>query len=1003
MAQSPPTFTQIVGEKRSGRVPALQGAAAFLSAFCLTWATAAAGQFPTSMAQTQSSPQSDSSGVANSGGLQSNGVEPGNDNRDLLAGAANQSPVGALSSDQIANILEQNPDLLAELRAQLAERMTQQGIPIEADDISDQMIYNQVATNSTLRADITAVLQARGYAASGDLSAAGAQATAGPMTDVTPALDGSLLTSDSTAREEGSLSGQAVARFNRDNVTAPVEMRSDLNRQRLRQDSRGNERANASTDPPAAIHQPTPLALQSMRDLYTQVPNDTKRLERFGSDVFVSRAASVMARGTSALNSPPDVPLGPDYILGAGDQLTIALWGGATESLARTVDREGRVFLPEAGVLQIAGLPLERAQALITNALKQQYRNAQVAVTVSGLRSVRVYVVGDVQRPGGFDISSLATPLSALYAAGGPTAVGSLRMLQHYRGKQLVEDVDLYDFLLHGLRGPLARFQSGDTLLVPPAGPQVAISGAVKREAIYELKAGETMLTAVIDDAGGLTAAASLNHMRIERIDANHQRVTVTLPSSGPAGTSVGQDAMAHFEVRDGDRIRVEPILSYSQRAVYLAGHVVRPGRVPYTDGMRLSEVIRSYQDLLPEPAAHGEIVRLMPPDLHAEAIEFDVPDVMIGNSNLDLQPFDTIRVFGRYQADAPTATIRGEVMQPGTYPLSKGMTAAQLVRMAGGFKRDALLESADLTSYEVNGGNQVSENIATVRIGAAVTGTDPGADVSLRAGDILAIHQITNWADIGESVTVLGQVKYPGSYGFRDGEHLSAVLRRAGGLLPTAYAIGAVLIREQVKTLEQSSRDELIRQIETNAAAARLSPNISASNSPGALQLIKAQQEEIIANLQSHPPTGRMVIHITADIDSWANTPADVELRKNDELTIPKEPGFVLVTGQVYNATALTFTPGKTAAWYLGHAGGTNSTANRKEIFIIRANGSVVGRNSGGAFGGDVLSTRLNAGDVVVVPQKLVGGSLFWRNVLATGQLAASVAVSAGVAAATL
>jgi protein involved in polysaccharide export with SLBB domain len=141
------------------------------------------------------------------------------------------------------------------------------------------------------------------------------------------------------------------------------------------------------------------------------------------------------------------------------------------------------------------------------------------------------------------------------------------------------------------------------------------------------------------------------------------------------------------------------------------------------------------------------------------------------------------------------------------------------------------------------------------------------------------------------------------------------------------------------------------------------------------------------------------MVIHISADIDSWANTPADIELRRGDVLTIPKRPGFVLVTGQVYNATALTYTPDKTAGWYLSRAGGTNATANRKEIFIIRANGSVVGRRSGGR----VLSTKLNPGDVVVVPQKILGSSVFWRTLLSTGQLAGSVAITAAVASAAL
>jgi protein involved in polysaccharide export with SLBB domain len=300
--------------------------------------------------------------------------------------------------------------------------------------------------------------------------------------------------------------------------------------------------------------------------------------------------------------------------------------------------------------------------------------------------------------------------------------------------------------------------------------------------------------------------------------------------------------------------------------------------------------------------------------------------------------------------------------------------------------------------------GNRVVEALSTVRIGDAVTGSDAKADVELKPGDSLSIHQITSWNDIGESVTIQGQVKFPGNYGFTDGERLSSVLRRVGGFLPTAYPMAAVLVREQVRELEQNSRDELIRQIETNSAAARLSPSVAGgSNAGGALQLIKAQQDQVLADLKTHPPNGRMVIHIQANIDSWANTPADIELRSGDVLTVPRRPGFVLITGQVYNATALTFTPGKTAGWYLARAGGTNAAANRKEVFVVRANGTVVGRHSEKLFGGNVLSTQLDPGDVVVVPQKIIGGSLFWRNLLATGQLASSVALSAGVAVATL
>jgi protein involved in polysaccharide export with SLBB domain len=937
------------------------------------------------------------------------GSEGSGNLRGPLTVGGNLSSPATLSSDQIIAILQENPDLLEEFKSQLADRFQQQGAQIDVNEISDEMLYNQISASAGLRANITTVLLARGFVNADDLQ------LAHPNTTDDGALESSQGTqSDSFAAEDAAQTGFGSDSQNRNATssmdrsasarTNPYPTRPGLARQNPGQSPRSQERANSSTDAPVVIHEPTPFDLQSMRDLYSEIPNETVRLRRFGSDVFVNRSLPSTSRGVSGPATPLDVPLGPDYVLGPGDKLAIDLWGGITQTIVRTVDRDGMILLPDAGALEIGGLTLGKAQDMIADALKQQYRNAQVAVTVSGIRAVRVYVVGDVERPGGYDISSLATPLSALYAAGGPTAVGSLRTLRHYRGSQLIEEVDLYDFLLHGVRNVSARFESGDTLLVPPAGVQVAVSGAVKRQAIYELRSGETTLAAVIDDAGGLTAAASLSHISIERIGANHERETVTLPISDGQNPQADQAAFTSFTVRDGDRIHVEPILPYSQRAVYLAGHVARPGRRAFTEGMHLSDVLHSYQDMLPEPAAHAEIIRLVPPDLHAETIDFNVPDVLIGNTNVDLRPFDTIRIFGRYQVDAPAVTIRGEVMRPGQYPMSSGMTAAQLVRMAGGFKRDALVERADLTSYAVNSGDQIVQSLATVPIGAAVTGSDPTADVPLKPGDILTVHQITNWADIGESVTISGQVRFPGGYGFKDGERLSSVLRRAGGFLPTAYPMGAVLVRAQVKDLEQSSRDELIRQIETNSAAARLSPSVSGSSQAGsALQLIKDQQDQVIADLKSHPPTGRMVIHISSDIDSWANTPADIELRRDDVLTVPKQPGFVLVTGQVYNATALTFTPGKTAEWYLGRAGGVNATANRKEIFIIRANGSVIGRHSNGGFENSVLSTRLNPGDIVVVPQKIIGGSMFWRELLTTGQLAASFAITAGVAATTL
>ena len=951
-----------------------------------------------------------SSNTAN-GSNSAYGVGNPSSSNSPYGGAGGSNGVGlaaGLPASQIISILQQRPEVVVELKSMVADWMQRQGAEVPADEITDEMLYSQIAGSADLRSSITTFLRARGYVSDDSLQGlAGSVEDSGGGDNSLPRQGTGMMPGDLAARDSAALArvygvdGNGLGAAN-----SPVG-RSATATGRVGTSAVGPRDPNvsASTDVPKVLRSPAPYNLQSMRDLYTQIPEQTAPLKRFGSEVFVNRDSfATMLSGSGrdiARDTPLDVPLGPDYVVGPGDTLGITVWGGVTQTITRTIDRDGRILLPEGGQIDLAGLSLERVQKLLEGVLKPQYRNAQIAVTVSQLRSVRVYLVGDVQRPGGFDISALATPLSALYTAGGPTAAGSLRVLKHYRGEQLVDEIDLYDFLLHGLRHESVRFQSGDTLMVPPAGPQIAIFGAVKRPAIYELKngelkSGESTLASVAEDAGGFTVAASLSHITVERVDANRQRVTVTFDPTSEHGE---QAAIAAFAVKDGDRIRIAPVLPYSERAVYVEGHVVRPGRQPYRDGMRLSDVLKSYQDMLPEPAARGEIVRLVPPDLHAETIAFDVPEVLIGNANNELRPFDTIRIFGRYEMDAPKVEIHGEVLRPGTFPLSKGMTAAQLVRMAGGFKNSALRDNADLTSYTITGGTKVVGTRASIRIGDAVSGVDAGADVPLKPGDVLTIHEITGWKDIGQSVTIEGQVAFPGNYGFVDGERLSSVLQRAGGLRESAYPAGAVLVRGQVRELEEKSRQELIRQIETSSAAARLQPNLGGADSAQTLQLIQAQQDQVLTRLKSEPPSGRLVVHITADIASWANTSADIELRRGDVLTIPKGPSFVLVTGQVYNATALTFTPGKTAGWYLQHAGGTNSTANRKEIFVIRANGSVIGRHSGGAFDPKVLDTKLDPGDVVVVPQKVVGSSLFWRNLLTAAQLASSIAITAAVA----
>jgi protein involved in polysaccharide export with SLBB domain len=595
-------------------------------------------------------------------------------------------------------------------------------------------------------------------------------------------------------------------------------------------------------------------------------------------------------------------------------------------------------------------------------------------------------VVGDVQRPGAYDVSSLSTPLSALYAAGGPTSRGSLRILRQYRGKQLVREIDLYDFLLRGVRSNVDRLLPGDTIMVPPVGSQVTVEGMVHRPAIYELN-GEQGLDQVLDLAGGVLVSASLKQINVERIEAHLRRTMLSLQL--PDNAEGVKQKLADFRVQGGDDVVITQILPYNEQAVYLEGHVYRPGKYPYRDGMTINDLLHSYQDVMPEPADHAELVRLGPPDFRPETTIFSLPDVLIGNNPIALRPFDLIRIFSRYEIDSPRVSIEGEVLRPGRFPMSQGMTLADLVRMAGGFKRSAYRNEADLSSYVVQNGQKVLVSHSLVAVQKALDG-DKSTDVVLKPGDVVSIRRLAGWQDIGASVTITGEVEHAGSYGIEQGERLSSVLRRAGGFRESAYPPAAVMERVQVREVGEQARQQMILRIENSPITVNSGVMSTSSTSQSIADLQKSlqqQQQSVLTALRDHPASGRLVVNISADIGKWENTPADIEMRAGDTLVIPKRPNFVMINGQVYNPTAISYMSGRDTSWYLRKAGGATRYGDKKHIYVLRADGSIMAHGNSWS-GGNLMNLKLRPGDTVFVPEKLIGTSQVWQNIMGMTQL---------------
>ena len=843
----------------------------------------------------------------------------------------------------------------------------------------------------------------------------------------------------------------------------------------------------APLEPVRMVRRPNPYAdVPSLYDLYVQAGTTNRPIERFGLDVFRKGAANPDY-------IPMDLPVGPSYVVGPGDSLSIDLWGGVSQRLPRTVDREGRVALPEVGPVLVSGRTLGEAQEIVQRALRTQFRDVSADVSLLRLRSVRVYVVGDVSSPGAYDVSSLSTPLNALFVADGVTPQGSLRRLQHYRGKQLIEEVDAYDLLLHGIRGDLQRLENGDSLMIPPLGPVVTVEGMVRRPAIYELRNEKTLLD-VLDLSGGILPAAALQHIEVQRLIAHEKRTMVSLEISDTSDSEAVRAQMSGFEVQDGDEIHIFPIAPYNSASIYLQGHVLRPGRYSYKPEMKLSDLVTSYADLLPEPSTrYAEIIRLRAPDYQPVVETFDLATVLEHPEKAPkLEPLDTVRIFGRFdfepdpevlvtgevrapgryrtsgqqhlrdavfqaggvtpdawmdsaqlfrrQPDGATRVfsinlndalagdplnnvlvqprdrilvhrqpqqvsqasvyVRGDVARPGRYPLAANMRVADLVKSAGGLLRSANPDSGDLSHYAISSlsGEHVQAGHEDLSLAAALAGNED-QNLSLHDGDVLTVPQQAGWNDVSATVSLHGEVRKPGVYGIRSGERLSSLLNRAGGLLPTAYPRAAVFERVEVRELQQKSRQELIQRLEQESTVVKTSATTTGSEEAALQQAAMLQRQHALDALRKAPISGRMVIHIRADRKGFAGSPDDIELRAGDSLTIPKQPGGVLVIGQVYNSNALTYTPGRNAGWYLSRAGGPTRLADKGGIFIIRADGSVTGGKQGGFWSGNALSAAMGPGDTIVVPERPVLGSSTLKNVLSVAQIASSAALVAAVA----
>jgi protein involved in polysaccharide export with SLBB domain len=714
-----------------------------------------------------------------------------------------------------------------------------------------------------------------------------------------------------------------------------------------------------------------PNASAGQRDRRALSDAQLQGLKRFGESFFAQSKEELTRYAAGEVPS--------DYRLAPGDEIAVTTYnvkGGESVS-QQVIDQNGDVVLPGAGPVNIAGLTPSEGQSVLDGRMQAILPNMRVKVAMGQLRQMRIFLLGDITRPGGLMVNPGSTFLDALLLGGGPNATGSYRKVQLQRGGQVIATFDLYKFLREG-KSSSPKLIEGDRIFVPLVGAQVSIAGAVNRPAVYELN-GETTLAQLLRLAGGVLPDADRAGIQLERVTGNSTRslLDVALKDAGQT------------RLKAGDIFWVREVLDDISNGISVEGAVNVPGFYPLTQGMTVRAAIETAKGLADGAfSGHAEVYRNDGPDSAPRVIGFDLALAMRGDSlnNLRLQPDDRVMIYDRGTATFASDLVRveGQVSRPGEYPRYQGMRARDLITQAGGLKPDASVY-AEVARQTPDGGLQ---HLA-LNVPSLMGSSESSDNLLLQDLDLLVIRKSMNTGMWPAFVTIEGEVAHPGVYPIDPRKDtMASVLARAGGLTPQAYPQGAFFVRrkgeivfperEEVAELVYITTEIVARQIAAveaeanNATAAALRMKLAnAALDETSLATVPRVINRILA-------TTRVPIDLAAVAATGTTDPG---VRDGDVLLVPARPTTVMVAGAVNLPMARVYKPGISAGDYIKGCGGRSKDAATGELFLMRANGEMWQIRE---------SNVVEAGDVILVPPAaIVAEPGAWEKFLQVFQVA--------------
>ncbi len=711
--------------------------------------------------------------------------------------------------------------------------------------------------------------------------------------------------------------------------------------------------ASSSKDVSAAV---APVAVVGV-----EAKKSASKLKPFGYDLFAN-APTTYAPAAS-------IPVSGDYLLGPGDALDILFYGKINNSFSLEINREGFVDFPELGPVGLSGLTYSEAKEMLQSRIAAQIIGTQVSISMGTLRSMQIFVLGEAFKPGAYTVSSLSTITHALASSGGVSDIGSLRNIQLKRKGSVIATLDLYDLLLDGDTSKDVRVQAADVIYIPTVGDLVSIEGQILRPAIYELKGGESVgdLIRIAGDLGPKAFAAS---SRLERINDDGFMTVLDLSLNLPSDWNLVLQA--------GDHLSIDAITNFKKDIVALSGAVRHGGEFSWQEGMRISDIIEDIDELNPDADLDVSLlVRELESTADIEIRLFELGKILSDSAsaeNIQLKSRDKLIILSDYQdrATAIKPFIRslkrqtsvgelpkvvranGTVRFPGEYPLSEGMTIQDLISVAGGLQVAAYSQAAEIFRMDLsNPEKAVTTIIVSDLVSQSATKLEPNDYVDFRT--------IPEYQE-SKTIDLKGEFVFPGTYVFERGETVSSVIARAGGFTNEAFIDGAIFLRASLRQREQEEIDRLTRLL-TNELAAN---SLRDSNSDIPIDDGKiAAQRGAIAALSNSVATGRLVVSL-ADIMSFQSE--DIVLKDGDSLIVPKMSQEVTVLGEVRRPISHLFDPELKQSDYIEQSGGFKDTANRKDVYIVKAGGEIIIPKRG-LFKFKSANELVEAGDTIVVP----------------------------------